>query len=302
MSLLDAPVGCVPIIWNNADVHNLAPETPAATVLDEITRLGFAGTQHGRGLPEGDVLKAELAARDLRFAELYCELPAGPDGLADPAADLARRDLGRLIAGGGEVLVVAIHAGGQRDQWAGRATDGAPRWPAPAFDRLADLLTELAALAPEGVKVAYHPHVATWVETPDEVDALADRLPATGAGLCMDVGHFLAGGGDPVDAIGRYGPLITHVHVKDVDSDVLARVRTRDVIGLGDAVRNRIFTELGRGALDLDGVLRGLDRIGYDGWLMVEQDSSWLRPAEAAAIGRRVLEYARRVAVREKVA
>src|SRR4029079_16494224 len=61
----------------------------------------------------------------------------------------------------------------------------------------------------------------------------------------------------------------------------------------GVAVRERIFTELGNGAVDLDGVLRGLDRIGYSGWLMVEQDSSPLHPSEAAAIGRRVLEYAR---------
>jgi inosose dehydratase len=302
MSLLDAPVGCVPIVWNNADLHDLAPETPAAIVLDEIARLGFAGTQHGRGLPEGDVLRSELASRGLRFAELYSSLPAGPDGLDASAADLARRDLGRLVAGGGEVLVVAMDAGGARDPWAGRVADGAPRWADAAFDALAELLAELAASAPDGVKVAYHPHLATWIESPDEVAALADRLPATGGGLCLDVGHFLAAGGDPVEAIGRFGSLVTHAHLKDVDPAVLARMRAGDVAGLSDAVRNRIFTELGHGALDLDGVLRALDRIGYSGWLMVEQDSTWLRPSEAAAIGRRVLEYARHLAVREAVA
>jgi len=302
LTLLDAPVGCVPIVWNNADLHDLAPETPAATVLDEIARLGFAGTQHGRGLPEGDVLKAELAARGLRFAELYSALPAAPDGLDARAADLARRDLGRLVAGGGEVLVVAIDAGGQRDPWAGRVADGAPRWSDAAFDALGELLAELAAATPDGVKVAYHPHLATWIESPDEVERLVDQLPAGGAGLCLDVGHFFAGGGDPVEAIGRYGPLVTHVHLKDVDAAVLARLRAGEVVGLGDAVRNRIFTELGHGAVDLDGVLRALDRIGYSGWLMVEQDSTWLRPSEAAAIGRRVLEFARRLAVREAAA
>ena len=92
------------------------------------------------------------------------------------------------------------------------------------------------------------------------------------------------------------------MHVKDVDPVVLARLRSGEIDWLGGAVPERIFTELGNGALDLDGVLGALDRIGYSGWLMVEQDSSWLAPAEAAAIGRRVLEYARRVAVREAVA
>jgi inosose dehydratase len=302
MSLLDAPVGHVPIIWNNADIPDLAPMTAADEVLDETARLGFAGTQHGRGLPEGDVLRAALAKRGLRFAELYSELEAGPDGLVGRAADIARRDLGRLNAGGGEVLVVAIHAGGDRDRWAGRAGEGAPRWPSAAFDALVELLAELASAAPEGVRVAFHPHLATWVEAPDEVDALAERLGGTGAGLCLDVGHFLAGGGDPVDAIARYGSLITHVHLKDVNPAVLARLRVGEVDGLGGAVRERLFTELGNGALDLDGVLRALDRIGHTGWLMVEQDSSWLRPSEAAAIGRRVLEFARRAAVREAVA
>ena len=229
-------------------------------------------------------------------------MPAGPDGLTDRAADIARRDLGRLTVGGGEVLVVALDGGGERDRWAGRVVDGAPRWPETAYDGVAALLAELAADSPEGVRIAFHPHAATWIEAPDEVAALADRLAATGAGLCLDVGHYLVGGGDPVDAIGRYGELVTHVHVKDVDPAVLARLRAGELDGLGGAVRERIFTELGNGALDLGGVLGALDRIGYSGWLMVEQDSSWLAPSEAAAIGRRVLEYARRVAVREAVA
>jgi inosose dehydratase len=302
MSLLSSPIGCVPIIWNNADWPDLAPETPTDTVLDEIARLGFAGTQHGRGLPEGDVLRAALAGRGLRFAELYSALEATEDGLAPRSADIARRDLARLIAGGGEVLVVAVAVGGHRDAWAGRVAEGAPRWPDAAFDALADLLRELAAAAPEGVRVAFHSHAGTWVEDPEDVAALADRLAGTGAGLCLDVGHYLVGGGDPVDAIGRYGPLVTHLHAKDVDPAVLGRVRAGELNGLGGAVRERMFTELGNGALDLDGVLRALDRIHYAGWLMVEQDSSWLRPSEAAAIGRRVLDYARRAAVLESVA
>ena len=58
------------------------------------------------------------------------------------------------------------------------------------------------------------------------------------------------------------------------------------------AIRERIFTELGNGVLDLPGVVRALDGIGYDGWIMVEQDSSWLPPAEAAEIGGRALRAA----------
>ena len=163
-----------------------------------------------------------------------------------------------------------------------------------AYAALAELLAELVTTAPDGVKVAFHPHTATWIEAPDEVEALAGRLPDTGAGLCLDVGHYLVGGGEPARAIRAFGPLITHVHLKDVDASVLARLRSGELGGFGEAVRERIFTELGNGALDLHGVLTTLDVIGYTGWLMVEQDSSWLHPSEAAAVGGRVLAYALR--------
>ena len=85
---------------------------------------------------------------------------------------------------------------------------------------------------------------------------------------------------------------MTHIHAKDVDPEVLGRLRDGELDGFGGAVRERIFTELGNGALDVAGMVAALDRIGYAGWLMVEQDSSWLAPAEAAAVGGRVLRWA----------
>lgn len=294
MSLAGCPIGCVPIVWNNADLVDLAPQVDYDEIMEAYVRLGYAGTQHGRGFPEGSALADDLAARGLRFAELYSALPATPDGLADGAEAIARRDLDRLVAARGEVLVVALDGSPERDAVSGRvdSIDGAPRWPDPAYDRLGALLDELAASAPDGVRVAFHPHTATWIEAPDEVDALAERLRGTGAGLCLDVGHYLVGGGDPVEAIERHGALVTQVHVKDVDPAVLARLRAGELAGFAGAVRERIFTEAGNGALDLAGVVAALDRIGYAGWLMVEQDSSWLAPAEAAAIGIRALRYA----------
>jgi inosose dehydratase len=199
-----------------------------------------------------------------------------------------------LAAAGGDMLVVALDGGGERDAWSGRVAVGAPQWSAAAYAELADLLAELVDAAPDGAQVAFHPHTATWIEAPDEVAALAAKLSDNGAGICLDVGHYLVGGGEPARAIRALGELVTHVHLKDVDAWVLARLRAGDLAGFGAAVRERIFTELGNGALDLHGVLSTLDAIGYTGWLMVEQDSSWLPAAEAAAVGKRVLDYALR--------
>jgi sugar phosphate isomerase/epimerase len=69
-------------------------------------------------------------------------------------------------------------------------------------------------------------------------------------------------------------------------------MRKGEYAGLEEATRARIFTELGNGVLDLSGVIRALQEIDYDGWIMVEQDSSWLPPAEATEIGARVLRAA----------
>ena len=284
-----ASIGCVPIVWNNVDLPDLAPMAAYDEILDTFARLGYEGTQFGRGFPEGEALQAELARRDLRFAELYCALPTTADGLTDEADALARADLDRLVAAGGEVLVVAVHGSPERDAFSGRVAAGAPRWPAAAYDRLGRLLDELAREAPDGVRVAFHPHTATWIEAPDEVDALVERLRGTGAGLCLDVGHYLVGGGDPVEAIRRHGSLITHLHAKDVDPAVLAKLRAGRIGSFGEGVRERLFTELGNGALNLRGVVEGLRAIGFDGWIMVEQDSTWRAPAEAAEIGLRAL-------------
>jgi inosose dehydratase len=287
-----ASIGCVPVVWNNVDLPDLGPPVPFAEILDELSRLGFEGCQHGRGFPEADALADELGARGLRLAEWYCPLPADGNGITPDASTVAHETLARLVASGGEVLVVAVDGSPERDAFSGRVLAGAPRWREPAYDGLAALLDELAQAAPDGVRVAFHPHTATWIEAPDEVDALAARLGATRAGLCLDVGHYLVGGGDPVEAIRRHGRLVTHVHAKDVDPAVLARLRAGEIDGFMGGIRERLFTELGVGALDLGGVVRALDDVGFDGWIMVEQDSSWLPPAEAADVGGRALRAA----------
>jgi inosose dehydratase len=285
-------IGCVPIVWNNVDLPDLGPPVPYEVVLAELARLGFEGTQFGRGFPEGAELREALAQRPVRLAEVYVSLPVTDTGLGSGAWDVMRDGLDRLLAAGGEVLCVAVDGSAERDALAARIDESAPRWPDAAFTELASLLDRAADSAPKDVRVVFHPHVASWVEAPGEVDALAKRLHGTSAGLCLDVGHYLVGGGDPVEAIRRHGPLIRHVHAKDVDPAVLARMRSGELSGMWPAIRERIFTELGNGALDLHGVVEALDGIGYDGWIMVEQDSSWLPPAEAAEIGGKALRAA----------
>jgi len=288
--IADTRIGVVPILWNNADLLDLAAPIPASTVLDEIARLGYAGTQYGVGFPKGAHLAAELAARDLRLAELYVALPIDRSGPSLQAADLARAAIADLHAAGGDVLVVALAQSVERDEWAGRAA-GAPGLTGAGWRELGSLLDRLGAEATGlGHALAFHNHAGTYVETPKELGRLLQYTSPDRVGLCLDVGHATLGGGDPASMIQRHADRLVHLHLKDVAAGPLEALREGRLTGFEAALRARIFAPLGSGVLELPAILAALSRARYRGWLMVEQDTSWEPASEAAAVGRAVLK------------
>jgi len=292
-----SPIGVVPILWNNADLADLAPPLPARIVLDEVVRLGFEGVQDGVGFPRGTALHRALSRRGLRLAETYAALPCGPNGPGPDAIRVGRARLANLHRAGGEVLVVALDVTPERAARSGRAaTDGTPMLSDAGWSGLASVLETLGREARDlGHPLAFHGHTGTFVETPAELDRLAGSTDPELVRLCLDVGHCIVGGGDPVAALRSFGSRVIHVHLKDVAAEALARLRDGTVTGFLEALRTRIFTELGSGVLDLAGVLDALADQDYRGWLMVEQDTTWKPPSESAAIGRGVLGFALRV-------
>jgi inosose dehydratase len=283
------------MLWAHADGAANDGIDPL-TILDEIARVGYEGAQLGDGFPEGAVLRDELHARGLRLAEVYVPIPATVDGPVAEALDIADERLRLLRDGEGEVLCLALDSSPGRDEAAGRASEpGTPVLTDAGWDSLVDVIHAIADRAKgSGTPVVFHPHGGTFIETPAEVERLAAATDPERMGICLDVGHYLVGGGDPVTAIRALGERVTHVHLKDVDPAVLTRLQAGALDGLGDAIGERIFTELGAGILDLDGVIAALAELDYAGWLIVEQDTTWAPPSESAAIGRRVLASALR--------
>jgi inosose dehydratase len=227
---------------------------------------------------------------------VYAALPCTVDGPRDGALDIARARLRELHEARGDVLCVAIDGSSDRDAIGGRADEpGSPSFTDAAWVALADVLHTIAdEAAALGHPTVFHPHAGTYVETAAEIERLLDTTDADRVGVCVDTGHHIVGGADPVVDLRRLGDRVRHVHLKDVDGDVLRALRASDDTRLDEAVRDGLFTELGAGLLDLDGVLAILAARDYDGWLMVEQDRSVGPPSEAAAIGRRVLASALR--------
>ena len=287
-----AQIGIVHILWANDDLPELTPPIEPLQILDEISRLGYEGTQLAGSFPRGAALDDALAARSLRIAEVYACIDCDQDGPVPGALEVGRAKLAELHAVHGDTLVTALPVGSARIPWGGRA-DGpdVPRMTEAGFRRLATLLETLGREAADlGHLVAFHNHVGTYVETPAEVDQLFAMSDPAVVGSCLDVGHYLLGGGDPVATLARYGDRVRHVHLKDVDPKVRAAMATGEVDGFLAGLRNRVFCESGTGLLDVRGILRTLDGMDYAGWVMVEQDTTWRPPSESAAMSRAVVD------------
>jgi inosose dehydratase len=288
-----ATIGINQILWANDDLPDLTPPIDPLTILDEMARLGYRGSQLGRTFPRGEALRAALRTRDLRISEVYACLPCSADGPTPEARDVGRMKLAELHAADGDVLVAALPLTRDRIGHAARAGVAAvPGLSDGGLRSLADLLAALAAEASGlGHRLVFHHHVGTYVETPAEIERLMAAADPELVGLCLDVGHYQLAGGDPVEAIEHYGERVRHVHLKDVDRDVARRMRSGAIEDFLAGLRERVFTELGSGELDLPSVLAALGRRDYRGWLIVEHDTTWRPPSESAAISRAIVDF-----------
>ncbi|HVM30889.1 MAG TPA: TIM barrel protein [Candidatus Limnocylindrales bacterium] len=250
---------------------------PAERVLDEVAAAGYAGIDLGPlgYLGEGDALGERLAGRSLALSGAYIELPFHDPSALDEAMPALERtlDVLDLAAGGGNPPPPpTLAAAGSPEH---RARPGqAEHDPTIGLDEAgwAELARGLQRVVDRcrsrGHEPAFHHHAATYVEASREVDRL---LGMTDVSLCLDTGHLLVGGGDPVAALERWAGRIRHVHLKDADMGLLGQIV--DEGASADEIWSRgVFRPLGHGALDVATFLRGLQAMGYDGWIVVEQD------------------------------
>lgn len=250
-----------------------------AQVLDEIAETGYAGTELGDWgyMPtEPEVLRAALTARGLALVGAFVPVAlARPEALAEGRARALR--VARLLRGaaGLEPFVVLADDNGAvpaRTQHAGRVTaamglDDA-QW--RVFARGAEAIAQ-AVRQETGLPTVFHHHCGGYVETPAEIERLMARTDPALLGLCLDTGHALFGGGDPLALLRRYGARIWHVHYKDHDPAVAAQAASQGG-GYFGAVRQGVFCELGQGAVDFRAVTEALRAMDYAGWIVVEQD------------------------------
>src|SRR5215469_1018725 len=280
-------LGANPIIWSNDDLRELGADITLESCLAQAREIGFEGMELGHKFPREPHALAEVLGRFGRAcvsgwysAELLVW------GVREELTRL-RPHLELLRAQRSPVLVFAEVSGAVHGDLE-RPLSERPVLTARDWGELGARLTEIAAAtAAEGVRLAYHHHMGTVVQSEADIDALMD---ATGAdvGLLLDTGHAAFAGADPVALARRYAPRIVHVHAKDVRAAVCERARSENWSFLR-AVVEGVFTVPGDGSLDFGRVFHELRP--YSGWVILEaeQDPKTADPFTYASLGYRNL-------------
>jgi inosose dehydratase len=267
-------IGNAPVSWGVFEIAGLSGDVTYPRVMDEIAATGYAGTELGPwGFypTEPTILRHELTRRHLALASAFV-----PVDLTDPAGYSAAEAEALKVADllqalGTRELILADPLRPARAEVAGRAGP-ADEMSADAWRSTAEGLNRLGRrLRERGMIAVYHHHTATYVETRAEIDRLLELTDPELVGLCLDTGHAVIGGAGPREVVARWGTRIRYVHLKDADPRVLARVRA-ERLDYETSVRAGIFCPLGQGCVDFAGLVADLRRLGYVGWLIVEQD------------------------------
>ncbi|HEY8816228.1 MAG TPA: TIM barrel protein [Candidatus Dormibacteraeota bacterium] len=254
------------------------PNVPdASMVLDEVAGAGYAGIDLGPAGYFGDreTLAGALESRGLALCGGFFELP-----FSDPAAmDGAMLGLDELLDlfdavaprdGAFKPKPTLADAGSdlRRSRPFQAARDHSLGFDADAWARFAGGVEMAVARCSErGYEPTLHYEAGTHIEAPWEISA---ALELTSIGLCLDTGHLMLGGGDPVRALADWGDRINHVHFKDARKAVVEDI-VREAAPVSEIWVRHAFCRLGEGDLEVDAVLEWLRR-NYTGWLVVEQD------------------------------
>lgn len=257
-------VGAAPISWGICEVPGWGAQLPPERTLAEMASLGFTATELGSVgyLPADPAeLRAVLARHGLGLSGGFNALALADPARRDEQLRTAERSAALLAAAGARHFITC-------------AVSDPDDWQRPSLDdeHWALMLEQLDAIDrichDAGLTQVFHPHVDSLVETAAEVERL---LEASSVSFVLETGHLLIGGFDPVRFAREFRDRVGLVHLKDVRLDLIDDLCQRRLT-LMQAVQAGIFPSLGEGGAPIVEVVTELERTGYDGWYVIEQD------------------------------
>ena len=292
-ALRDCLVGANPIIWSNDDFDDLAGDVPLDVILRDMRTAGFAGSELGHAYPRNvTALATALAAHQLRLVSGWHSTYLASRDFAQEEASF-RQHLQLLKPLGANVLIVAecshaIH--GDRNAPLGFGIQDRRTLNEDEWDRVCRGLSRFAGIcAEEGLKLVYHHHMGTVIQTESELDRLLTWTPDLH--LLLDAGHLSFAGIDPLRVLAKYAHRVAHVHLKSTRPAIVDRVR-REGWSFYRAVAEGVFTIPGDGSVDYPSIFRLLQAVNYHGWLVVEAEED---PVKVPALpkAKRARDYVR---------
>ncbi|MBI3477418.1 MAG: TIM barrel protein [Acidobacteria bacterium] len=279
-----------PDSWGVLDYSGPSWEQSYEKMLDEMVAAGYRGTElgpYGFFPTDPNVLRPQLAKRGLSLLGSF--VPVRMDEARSATVIERIRKVGQLLADlKAPFLVLADDQSVGRNSFSGRTYDkDCPSLSAEQWRNVGTLVADAEKVANDfGLDLVFHPHVATYVETPEECERFFDASSHTNVGLCLDTGHCLYGQGDPIKEAAKYRNKLRFVHIKDCNGKVLEEARARKWT-FEEAIEHKVFTIIGQGDIDFPEFFQTLVKTGYSGWSVVEQDVKFgdptIRPAESVA-------------------
>ncbi len=288
---------CAPDSWGVLDYPGPSWDQSYEKMLDEMVAAGYTGTElgpYGFFPTDPAVLKPQLDKRKLKLLGSFVPVVLSDPASAGIAVEQIRK-VGNLLATlKAPFLVLADAQSDERNRISGRVpADGSAALNPAQWKNVAKVVEEAAKVSSEfGLDLVFHPHVATYVETPAECERFFDVTSHTGIGLCLDTGHCEYGGGDTVTEAAKFASVLRFLHIKDVDNKILEEAR-RKKLNFEQAIEEKVFTIIGQGSIDFPGLFRLLEKNNYSGWMVIEQDVKFgataIPPAESVAASLRYL-------------
>ena len=285
-------VAAVPNAWVNDDLPELGAGTSFEQIVSEMALAGYEGTELGSTYPtDPATLVAALETRGLSPSGGWVSTWfASKGGAYEQTLQTFVDQIPFFTAIGLQDVYVAEVTGAVHQQPV-PALANRPVFDDEQWDAMVRGLREMGKIATDnGLRINYHHHTGTGVQSPEDIDRLMADTVAGETWLLLDTAHLLVGGGDPLTVLTQHEGRIGHVHLKNLRQPVLDRMH-QESLSFWDALRQGIFTVPGdvEGCIDFAPLLRKLADDGWAGWLVVEaeQDPAKAPPLEVFRRARR---------------
>jgi inosose dehydratase len=254
-----------PISWGVIEIPDWGYQMPADRVLREAASVGLAAMEAGPEdflPPDPAEVKALLSGHSLGLVGGFVPAVLHEPQVRQEGLDLVERRAKFFSEAGADTLVLAATTGSETFEEVVDMDEA-------AWKELSENLRRVEEIcARHGLTAVLHSHYGTVVETDEQ---LWRFLEGCDTGLCLDTGHLVIGGSEPLEVAEKAADRIKHVHLKDVDREVARRLGARE-IGFKEACMEEAFRPLGDGGVDVARLLEILDRSNYSGWYVLEQD------------------------------